>query len=162
MSRELHFRGCRLPSAASDHHVVAVGDTIDGQEPEIVRRELILDSRIAEADNQLHSYFLPSAFLPPSPLPPSALPPSAPSSVSCLPFFMTSGSDGAAATSVAASAGAASTTSFTEVMWATGWVSSVTNLILGSRGRSETRKTCSNTSGVTSSSMWSGISAGKH
>src|SRR5438445_11491868 len=152
MSRELRLGGCRLTSAASDHHIVAIGDTVDGQESEIVRRELILDSGIAETDNQLHSYFLPSSFLPPSPLPPSALPPSAPSSVSCLPFFMTSGSDGAAATSVAASAGAASTTSFTEVMWATGWVSSVTNLIFGSRGRSESRKTCPNSRAVSWSS----------
>src|SRR5947209_20249280 len=103
MSRELRLRGCRLTSAASDHHIVAIGDTIDGQEPEIVRRELILDSGIAETDNQLHSYFLPSAFLPPSALPPSALPPSAaPSSVSYLPSLMTSGSAGTSATSVRA------------------------------------------------------------
>src|SRR5438445_12287640 len=102
MSRELRLGGCRLTSAASDHHIGAVGYTVESQEPEIVRRELILDSGIAETDNQLHSYFLPSAFLPPSALP-SPLPPSAPSSVSCLPFLMTSGSAGAAATSVTAS-----------------------------------------------------------
>src|SRR5437763_6023052 len=115
MSRELRLRGCCLTSAASDHHIVAVGDAIDGQEPQIVRRELVLDSRIAETDNQLHSYFLPSAFLPPS-----ALAPSAAASSSCLPFLITSGSAGAATAPSTASAGAASTTSFTEVIWATG------------------------------------------
>src|SRR5437868_2253662 len=138
MSREFRLSGGRLASSAEDIHIASLGNAIDCQEAKIVRRELVLDAGIAQTDNQLHSYFLPSAFLPPSALPPSVLPPSAaPSSVSCLPFLMTSGSAGAAATSVTASAGAASTTSFTEVMWATGWVSSVTNLILGSRGRSD-------------------------
>jgi hypothetical protein len=33
----------------------AVGDPIDRQEPEIVRRELVLDSRIAQTDDQFHA-----------------------------------------------------------------------------------------------------------
>src|SRR5579885_3492621 len=147
---DLRLSRCRLTSAAGDIDVRAFGETIDRQESEIVRRELVLDARIAETDNQLHSYFLPSAFLPPSALPPAS---GAASSVSCLPFLMTSGSAGAAAASAPASAGAASTTSFTDVMCATGCVSSVTNLILPLCGRSETRSTCPKTSAVTSSSI---------
>src|SRR5437016_690754 len=122
MSREFRLSGGRLASSAGDIDIASLGNAIDCQEAKIVRRELVLDAGIAQTDNQLHSYFLPSAFLPPSALLPSVLPPSAaPSSVSCLPFLMTSGSAGAAAaTSAPASAGAASTTSFTDVIWATG------------------------------------------
>src|SRR5579859_7837656 len=94
--------GCCLASAAVDIYAAALGKPVDHKKAEIVRRELILDSRIAETDNQLHSYFLPSGFLPPSAFAGSA---AAASSVSCLPFLMTSGSAGAAAASAPASAG---------------------------------------------------------
>src|SRR5215469_6879256 len=98
------------------------GDAIHRQEAEIVRRELIFDSGIAQSNDQFHarsqaattpgsarpdrrkrlplrgSYFFSffSAF---SGFSGAA---SAPSSVSCLPFLITSGSAGAAAASAAA------------------------------------------------------------
>src|SRR5690349_18439715 len=149
MSGELGLAGSRLTTAAGDTNTGSLSDAIDGQKAEIVRRELVRDAGIAQTDNQLHSYFLPSGFLPPSAFAGSA----AGSSVSCLPFLMTSGSAGAAAASTPASAGAASTTSFTAVMCATVWFSSVTYLSLSLWGRSATRSTCPKTSDVTSNSM---------
>src|SRR5262249_42593483 len=155
-----YLGGRRLASAACHIDFASLSDTVDSQKAQIVRRELVLDAGIAQTDNQLHPYFLPSAFFPPSAF--AAASGAAPSSVSCLPFLMTSGSAGAAAASAPASTGATSTTSFTDVMCATGCVSSVTNLILSLCGRSETRSTWPNTRGVTSRSMWSGMSAGRH
>src|SRR4029079_12983613 len=135
-------------------------DAINRQKSDVVRRKLIFDSGIAETYDQFHalnsscrdsrlgcpaergsafprtSYFFSffSAFS-------GAASPS--SSVSCLPFLMTSGSVGAPASAATAS-GAASTISFTEVTWATGWFSSVMNFSLSECGRSWTRKTLPN------------------
>src|SRR5581483_1985015 len=59
-------------------------------------------------------------------------PASAPSSsVSCLPFLITSGSAGPVAASAAAASGVAATSSFTDVTCATGWFGSVKNFSLG-------------------------------
>src|SRR5436309_4070232 len=69
VSSELHLDGRRLASAARDIDLAALGDTIDGQKAKIVRRELVLDTGIAQTANQRHPHFLPSAFLPPSGLP---------------------------------------------------------------------------------------------
>ena len=53
--------GNRRPSrqrpalAIPDFNPQVVGDPIDRQEPEIVRRELVLDSGIAQTDDQFHA-----------------------------------------------------------------------------------------------------------
>src|SRR5437763_1772432 len=95
MPSKLHLCGGRLASAACNVDLTPFGEAVDRQEAEIVRRELVFDSGIAQTDDQLHSFFLPSAFLPPSAFAASG----AASSVSCLPFLITSGSAGVAATS---------------------------------------------------------------
>jgi hypothetical protein len=41
--------------AIPDFDPQAVGDPIDRQEPEIVRRELVLDSWVAQTDDQFHA-----------------------------------------------------------------------------------------------------------
>src|SRR4029079_13378903 len=84
----------RLVAAIADRDAEVRGDLIERQEPHVVRRLLVLRTRIAEPDDQLHAYFLAGAA-------------GASSSVSCLPFLMTSGSTdaGAAATASAPSAG---------------------------------------------------------
>src|SRR5208282_374519 len=48
-------RGQRAALAIPDFNSKAVGDPIYRQEPEIVRRELVLDSRIAQTDDQFHA-----------------------------------------------------------------------------------------------------------
>src|SRR5271170_7264045 len=79
------------------------------------------------------------------------------SSVSALPFLMTSGSAGAAPASAATT-----TSSFTDVTWATGWFASERNFSFSLCGKSDTRSTLPNVSSLTSTSMWLGISAGRH
>ena len=48
-------RGQRAALAIPDFDPEAVGDPIDRQEPEIVRRELVLDSGVAQTDDQFHA-----------------------------------------------------------------------------------------------------------
>src|SRR5947209_2733301 len=128
-------------------HAALFGNPVNSQKADIVRRELVFDTGIAQPDDQLHaSYFLASAG----------------SSVSCLPFLMTSGSAGATVASAAAASGVATTSSLTEVVWATAWFSSVMNLIEPMWGRSATRSTCPKTSSLMSASMLLGMSPGKH
>src|SRR5437588_11876864 len=57
VSCKLHLGSCRLAPAAGDVDFASLCDAVDGQKAEIVRRELVLDARIAETDNQFHSYF---------------------------------------------------------------------------------------------------------
>src|SRR5579872_6615507 len=173
-------------------HTQIAGDPIDRQKSQVMRRELILDSGIAETNNQFHARRAASEFQRAtdshrfSRIEKTSYPfesslirgrflylfsffsafsgaASAPSSsVSCLPFLMTSGSAGAAAASAATASGVATTSSFTEVTCATGWFSSVRNLILSECGKSETRSTLPNVKWLTSTSMWLGMSAGRH
>ena len=41
--------------AISYFHAAVIGDAVDGEETQIVRRELVLDARIAQPDNQFHA-----------------------------------------------------------------------------------------------------------
>jgi hypothetical protein len=41
--------------AIPDFNPKPVGDPIDRQKPEIVRRELVLDSGVSQTDNQFHA-----------------------------------------------------------------------------------------------------------
>src|SRR5689334_9674574 len=101
--------------AVVNHHSALFRQPVDLQKADIMRRKLVFDARIAKPHAQFHAgYFLPSGFLA-SPFLASA--PS--SSVSCLPFLMTSGSAGVAPASAAAASGVGATSSFTEVTWAT-------------------------------------------
>ena len=45
----------RAALAIPDFNPKPVGDPIDRQKPEIVRRELVLDSGVAQTDNQFHA-----------------------------------------------------------------------------------------------------------
>src|SRR3954468_2789932 len=110
-------------------HLQALGQSLDGEKAEVMRRKLVLRPRVPKTDDQLHAYFL------------AAGSEAASSSVSCLPFLMTSGSAGPAAAASAAASGVGASSSFTEVMCATAWSSSVMNLSLPPCGRSATRST---------------------
>src|SRR5258708_35526732 len=114
-------RGQRAALAIPDFDPEPVGDPIDRQKPEIVRRELVLDSRIAQNDDQVHAisswllscwplarssrlaartYFLSFFSLFSGLAFPFASPSASPSpSASFLPFFITFGSAGVAAAS---------------------------------------------------------------
>src|SRR5579859_833784 len=115
-----------------------------------MRRELILDSGIAETNDQFHAEPLATdlhgfsridllifllypwesvpirgqyyffSFFSPFSAFSAGAASAPSSSVSCLPFLITSGSAGAAAASAAAASGVATTSSFTEVTCATG------------------------------------------
>src|SRR4029078_5528639 len=67
-----------------------LGYSVHGKKADIVGRELVFDTRISQPNDQLHRGYFFS-------LPAGAFSASAPSSVSCLPFLMTSGSAGPAA-----------------------------------------------------------------
>src|SRR6202040_2776799 len=158
-------------------------NAVDGEETQIVRRELVLDARVAQPDNQFHafvqfvlqrlllcwadrrptmrSYFFSffSAFSAFAGFSAAGSAPSSPST-SCLPFLMTSGSAGTAPASAATASGVATTSSFTVMTWATGWFASVRNFSFGLCGKSETRNTLPNVRCVTSTSMWLGMSPG--
>src|SRR5215472_6889299 len=96
-----------------DHHAALFSNPIYSEKANVVRRELVLDARIAQPDDQLHGrYFFASGFLDSSAA-------GASSGTSCLPFLMTSGSAGAAAAASATASGVGATSSFTDVMWAT-------------------------------------------
>src|SRR3981189_1213317 len=181
-------RGQRAALAIPDFEPESIGDPINRQEPEIVRRELVLDSRIAQTDDQFHAisswllscwplarssrlaartYFLSffSLFSAFSPFSGFGLPFGSPSaspspSVSCLPFLMTSGSAGVAAAS-ATTSGAATTSSFTVVMCAIIWFSSVRNFSFSLCGRSFTRTSTPNTRWLMSTSRLFGMSDGR-
>src|SRR3954454_10505384 len=169
-----------------DFHLVIVSQPIDYKKAQIMRRDHVLRPRIAKPNDQLHAvslsstgrvgtgalarpvdrsstahstrvhYFFSffSAFSGAAASPPS-------SSASCLPFFMTSGSAGAAAAPAIASAAGASS-SLMLMTWATGWSASVKNFSLSLFGRSATRRTILKTSSLTSSSIWFGMSPGRH
>src|SRR6185437_1723746 len=140
--------GERLTVPVVHHRASIFGQPVNRQKTDVVRRELILDTGIAQTDDQLHAaYFSFAAGSAPS------------SSASCLPFLMTSGSAGAAAAASAAASGVGATSSFTDVMCATAWSSSVINFSLPPvLGRSFTRVTAPKTSSETSTSMWVGMS----
>src|SRR5262249_60263141 len=82
--------GQRLAVPVIDHYAALLGDAIHRQKADIVGGELVFDPRIAQPNDQLHRrYFLAGG---------GAAAGSAPSSsASCLPFLMTSGPAGAAA-----------------------------------------------------------------
>src|SRR6185437_14223103 len=175
-------RGQRPTVSVSNFDLQIVSQTIDGEKAQIVRRELIFDSRIAKSNNQFHvrrwslvvgpwqKAKTRTTKLVDDQRPTTALyffsffsaGASASSSVSCLPFLITSGSAGAAAASAAVASGVATTSSLIVMMCATGWSASVTNLTLSLLGRSATRSTTPNTSSATFSSITCGMSAGKH
>src|ERR1035437_7961705 len=119
-------RRLRTAIAIVHAHAALFGNAVHRQKTHIVRCELVLDARIAEPDDQLHrAYFFFSDFSDFSAFsglaalsPPSAASPA----VSCLPFLMTSRSVAVASASTTPSTGAASTTSFTAVTWATACV----------------------------------------
>src|SRR3954469_2010787 len=104
------------------------GKSIDGEKTHIVRSELVLDARVPEPDDQLHSALSPvlpesrrsgvpahrNYFLPLSP-PLSPFSAGAAASASVLPFLMTSGSAGPAAASAATASAAGATSSLTAV-----------------------------------------------
>src|SRR4029077_374039 len=117
-------QGPTLP--VSHFHPKITGDPIDRQKTQVMRRELILDSGIAETNDQFHAESASSVHVGTAAIgcPPSEArlvrpgsyffsffsafsgAASAPSSsVSCLPFLMTSGSAGAAVASAAAASG---------------------------------------------------------
>ena len=54
----------RAALAISDFNAAIVSDTINGQKSQIVRRELVFNSRIAQPDNQFHAASIHSAPLP--------------------------------------------------------------------------------------------------
>ena len=54
LPRDLGTCGQRAALAVPDFHSKVVGDPIDRQKTEVMRRELILDSRISQTDNQFH------------------------------------------------------------------------------------------------------------
>src|SRR5262249_12323790 len=147
--------GQRLAVPVFDHYATLLSDPVHRQKADIVGGELVFDPRIAQPNDQLHCrYFLAGG---------GAAAGSAPSSsASCLPFLITSGSTGAAAAASAAASGVGATSSFTEVMCATVWSSSVMNFNLPPWGRSFTRSTVPKTSSLTSPSIWLGISLGRH
>src|SRR6266571_724340 len=135
----------RLAVPVIAHHTALLGNPVNREKADIVGRELVLDTRISQPNDQLHrGYFFAGG----------AFSVSAPSSVSCLPFLMTSGSAGPAAAASAVASGVATTSSFTAVTCATPWSSGVMNLILPACGRSFTRSTTPNSSAETSASMW--------
>src|SRR6185503_7158718 len=142
----------RFPQAA-----VPPRQQIDGVEPGVVPRAGVLGTRIAQADDQLHSrtrgvkaaptgrpYFFFS------------------SSSSFLPFLMTSGSAGVAgvAAATAPSAGAGSASAFTVTTWTIIISASLIAFHLASCGRSRTRIPWCSISSLMSMSMCSGMSAG--
>src|SRR5258708_4009173 len=141
-----------------DRHATLRGQPVDQQKADVVRRKLVFDTRIAKTNDQLHAfYFLVSAFLPSLPSAAGA------SSVSCLPFLMTSGSAVVvAAAASAAASGVATTSSFTEVTWATVWAPSGMYLILSLCGRPATGSRSPKASAEPSASLWLGISIGRH
>src|SRR6185437_705671 len=88
--------GERLAVPVVDRHAALLGDPVNRQKADVVRRELILDTGIAQPDDQLHAAYFFAGAGSPSPW------------ASCFPFLMTSGSAGAAAApSTAASAAGA-------------------------------------------------------
>src|SRR5207245_6626664 len=58
LGTDLRARSKRLALPISDFHVQIAGQTIDREESQIVRRELIFDTRIAETDNELHALLI--------------------------------------------------------------------------------------------------------
>ena len=101
--------GERLSSPVGHHRPRVVRDTVNGQKPRIMRRELILDSWISKSDNQFH---VPDPLQIPRRLPGYALrqPPSgsyflaeSAAGAASLPFLATSGSVAAATASTGAS-----------------------------------------------------------
>src|SRR5512141_2581687 len=165
-------------------YIQIVSQLVDSQKTQIMRRELIFNSRIAKSNNQFHvgrwslvvgRWQKPGLKRPDWPTTKGRRPTtilyffsffsagaSPSSSVSCLPFLMTSGSAGAAAASPATASGVATTSSLMLMMCATGWSASVKKRILSFFGRSATRNTTPNTRSATLSSIALGMSAGKH
>src|SRR5207244_7795768 len=58
LGTDLRARSKRLALPISDFHVQIAGQTIDREESQIVRRELIFDTRIAETDNEIHALLI--------------------------------------------------------------------------------------------------------
>src|SRR5688572_9660931 len=125
------------------------GDLVDHQEPDVVARVAILAPGVPEADNQLHYFFGVGS----SP------------SFSVLPFLMTSGSAGAAGAAAAAaspSAGAATSSAFGRTTWTSIVSGSLSAFHFGFSGRSRSRTAWWSISSLTSMSMCSGMSFGRH
>src|SRR5262249_53898086 len=111
----------RLAGAIINYHAALLSNAVHRQKADIVGRKLVFDTRVSQPNDQLHRpYFFSVSFAAGSPS----------SSVSCLPFLMTSGSAGPAAAASAAASGVGATSSLTDVMCDTAWSSSVMNFSL--------------------------------
>src|SRR5262249_59973370 len=74
----------RLAVPVLHHHSALISNAVNGEKPDVVRRELIFDSRIAKTNEQFHvACFLPSRI--PTPHIQFSRSTSCPQATSCLP-----------------------------------------------------------------------------
>src|SRR6185436_907564 len=148
-----HERFRHLPWRHRPRELVPPRELVGHHEADVVPRLAILLARVAQPDDQTHDnrYFL------------SFLSLSAPSSsLSVLPFLMTSGSAPAAA-GAASAAAVADSSAFGITTWTSIVSPSVTGFHLASAvTTSRTRIDWCSSSSLTSTSMCSGIFAGRH